>query len=64
MTRLSGLDPEDLAEGEDEPPVTHAHGFEGSCEACGRLVLVDERIHRYADDVVVHAACPVPRASA
>jgi hypothetical protein len=45
----------------DEPPVSFASGFEGSCEACGRLVVVDERIHVYADDVVVHAACPVPR---
>lgn len=48
---------------ESEPQVSLAYGFEGSCEACGRLIVVDELIHHYADDVVVHASCPVPRAS-
>lgn len=46
---------------EPEPPVSIAHGFEGSCEACGVLVQVDERIHVYADDVVVHERCPSSR---
>ena len=47
-----------------DPPVTHALGFEGPCEHCGRLVVVDERVRVYGDDVVVHEQCPVPRACA
>lgn len=50
----------DLAD-ETEPPVSIAHGFEGSCEACGVLVQVGDRIHVYADDVVVHECCPGSR---
>lgn len=48
-------------EPDEEPPASTAHGFEGSCEACGALVQVGDRIHRYADDVVVHERCPSSR---
>jgi len=49
---------------DDDPGVTIALGFEGSCEACGELVQVDQRVRVYADDVVVHERCPRPRAQA
>lgn len=49
----------DVPDTEDEPPVSIAHGFEGSCEACGVLVNVDDRVHLY--DVVVHERCPGSR---
>lgn len=41
-----------------EPELATAHGLEGSCENCGRLVNVDEKIHLWDDDVVTHVECP------
>lgn len=41
-----------------EPPVSIAHGHEGSCEACTLRIDAGERVHKYADDVVVHERCP------
>lgn len=43
---------------EAAPAVSIAHGFEGSCEACGVLLQIGDRVHVYADDVVVHERCP------
>jgi hypothetical protein len=51
----------DPADAEEETTVTIAHGFEGACEACGKLVDVGDRVHQYADDVVVHERCPTSR---
>lgn len=44
----------------DEPAVSTAHGFEGSCEACGVDIQVGDRVHVY-EDAVVHERCPVSR---
>lgn len=54
------FDPESVV----EPPLTYARGHEGSCEVCGRLVVLDEAVRVYGDGVVVHEVCPVPRARA
>lgn len=50
-----------VADTESEPPVSIAHGFEGSCEACRILIQVDDPIRVYGDDVVVHERCPRSR---
>lgn len=46
---------------EADPPVSIAYGCEGSCEACGKIVDVGDRVRVYADDVVVHERCPGSR---
>ena len=54
---IDEIDPEEAI----EPPVSIAHGFEGSCEACSVPVQVGDRVHVYGDDVVVHERCPSSR---
>lgn len=46
---------------EAAPAVSIATGWEGSCESCGILVQIGDRVHLYADDVVVHERCPRSR---
>lgn len=55
---MTDLEPIDAIDTDPEPPLSIAHGFEGSCEACDVLVQVGDRVHVYADDVVVHERCP------